>query len=89
MADVVLTKNVTTIDRDGETFYQYDSYRLTVRNRPNLQTSVEANFADWLKTAKEQESAPKEQTIPERIGAVETTTGEIVTVLADIMEVTL
>ena len=77
VTDVVLTENVTEITRDESTIYQYDKYRLTVRNRPNLQTSVEANLASWLQMAKEKEDAPKEQTIPERVA---TTENKVVTI---------
>ena len=50
--DVILTENVTQIDRDGIEIYQYDTYRLTVCNRPNLQHDIESNFASWLAFAK-------------------------------------
>ena len=63
--DVILTENVVLHDKDGEGFYQYDSYRINVPIRPNLKESIESNFADWLEFAKKESSRPSDQEIAE------------------------
>ena len=63
--DVILTENAVLIDKDGEGFYQYDSYRINVPIRPNLKESIEANFAEWLAFAKKESSRPSDQEIAE------------------------
>lgn len=61
--DVILTENVVLHDKDGEGFYQYDSYRINVPIRPNLKESIEANFAEWLAFAKAEEAKPSAEQI--------------------------
>lgn len=61
--DVILTENVTTIERDEQTVYQYDSYRINVPYRENLKESIEANFAEWLAYAKAEEAKPSAEQI--------------------------
>lgn len=61
--DVILTENVTTIERDEQTVYQYDSYRINVPYRIGLKDSIEANFADWLAFAKAEEEKPSAEQI--------------------------
>ena len=63
--DVILTENAVLIDKDGEEFYQYDSYRINVPIRPNLKESIESNFTDWLEFAKLESSRPSDQEIAE------------------------
>ena len=63
--DVILTENAVLIDKDGEGFYQYDSYRINVPIRPNLKESIESNFAEWLAFAKLESSRPSDQEIAE------------------------
>ena len=63
--DVILTENVVLHDKDGEGFYQYDSYRINVPIRPNLKESIEASFAEWLAFAKLESSRPSDQEIAE------------------------
>ena len=63
--DVILTENAVLIDKDGEGFYQYDSYRVNVRPRVGLKESIEANFSDWLEFAKLESSRPSDQEIAE------------------------
>lgn len=61
--DVILTENAILIDKDGEGFYQYDSYRINVLYRQNLKESIEANFAEWLTYAKAEETKPSAEQI--------------------------
>lgn len=61
--DVILTENAVFIEKDGEEFYQYDSYRITVRPRVGLKESIEANFAEWLAFAKAEEVKPTAEQI--------------------------
>ena len=63
--DVILTENAVLIDKDGEGFYQYDSYRINVPIRPNLKESIESNFTEWLEFAKLESSRPSDQEIAE------------------------
>lgn len=67
MADVVLSENIVLIDRDSEQFYQYDQYRVTVRNRPNLQADIEMHFADWIAYAKAKSLEPIPLTLPQKV----------------------
>ena len=61
--DMILTENVTSIKRDEQTVYQYDSYRINVPYRENLKESIEANFAEWLAYAKAEEQKPSAEQI--------------------------
>jgi len=61
--DIILTENAILIDKDGEGFYQYDSYRINVPYRENLKESIEANFAEWLAFAKAEEAKPSAEQI--------------------------
>ena len=61
--DVILTENAILIDKDGEGFYQYDSYRINVPYRDNLKESIEANFHEWMTFAKAEESKPTAEQI--------------------------
>ena len=88
-ADVVLCENITLIDKEGEGSYVFDMYRLTVKDRPNLETSVEANFEAWITSAKEAEAAPKPKSVEERVETVETTTDQVVDILAQSLGVVL
>ena len=67
--DVILTENVTTIERDEQTVYQYDSYRINVPYRVGLKESIELNFAEWLAYAKAEEAKPT----PEQIAQADQT----------------
>ena len=61
--DVILTENAILIDKDGEGFYQYDSYRINVPYRQNLKESIEASFAEWMTFAKAEEAKPSTEQI--------------------------
>ena len=61
--DVILTENAILIDKDGEGFYQYDSYRINVPYRIGLKESIESNFAEWLAYAKAEEAKPSAEQI--------------------------
>ena len=82
-ADIIFTENVTEIIREETTAYQYDSYRVTVTDRANLETSVADNFEQWLSFVKN--DPVKQPTIDERVSTVEITTGDILTVLEAII----
>lgn len=38
---------------EQQTVFEYDSYSLTVKNRPNLEKDISNNYDDWLKKAKQ------------------------------------
>jgi len=61
--DIILTENAILIDKDGEGFYQYDSYRINVPYRPNLKESIESTFAEWLAFAKAEAEKPSAEQI--------------------------
>lgn len=78
-ADVVLTENIQTITKDEIECYQYDSYRITIIDRPNLDESVEANFDAWLESAKLKEiETVQPPTEAERLIALETAMLEMI-----------
>lgn len=57
--EVLFFENIETVQsiEDEETEkYSYDYYRLIVRNRENLQATIEANLVAWLQMAKEKEA---------------------------------
>lgn len=88
-ADIVLVENIELIDKDGEGSYVFDLYRLTVSDRPGLAESVESNFEAWITSAKEAEAAPKPKSVEERVETVETTTDQVVDILAQSLGVVL
>ena len=83
--DVILTENAVLIDKDGEGFYQYDSYRINVPIRPNLKESIEANFAEWLAFAKAESSKPVPLTVPQKVEMHDAELSDIVTILEAIL----
>lgn len=66
-------ENPVEVKRDDSTAYAVDEYRLTVRNRPGLAASIQANLAAWLAKAKEQEGIEAPRTVEERVTTVEET----------------
>lgn len=40
-------------EEEQQTIYEYDSYSLTVKNRPDLEKDISANFEFWLEKAKQ------------------------------------
>lgn len=53
-AENVIEKVVKETDEDEEqTMYEYDSYSLTVKNRPDLEKDISNNYDDWLEKAKQ------------------------------------
>lgn len=85
MADVVLSENIVLIDRDSEQFYQYDQYRVTARNRPNLQADIETHFADWIAYAKGKEAETPPLTLPQKVDLHDAEIGDIVMILEAIV----
>lgn len=79
--DVILTENVVLTNKDGEEFYQYDSYRINVPMRPNLKESIESNFTEWLEFAKTEENKPVPLTVPQKVELHDVELSGIVTVL--------
>ena len=57
MADVILRENVTEQNNNGEIFYTYDEYRLTVPYRKNLSKNVNNRLHEWMTSAKNAEYA--------------------------------
>ena len=83
MAEIILSENILLIDKEGEGFYQYDTHRITISNRPNLEQSVDANFNEWLLLAKENQIATP--SINERVTIVETVQGEVIRILSEVL----
>ncbi len=55
-AVIRFTENVTkkqTEDEMKQTYYEYNSYMLTVKNRSNLESDISSNSDDWLEKAKQ------------------------------------
>ncbi len=40
-----------TEDETQQTYYEYDSYMLTVKNRSNLENDIKSNYDSWLEKA--------------------------------------
>ena len=53
---VLFSDNVEEFDREGETFYSYDQYRLHTPIREGLAEDIESNYEAWLALAKETEA---------------------------------
>ena len=47
---------------EGKTHYEYDSYTVTIDDRPNLEQTILQNYSAWLQYAKEQENRKQEET---------------------------
>ncbi len=57
-ADIILYDNIRELETPEEgRQYQYDTYRITVCNRPELAADVDVNYDMWLQRAKDQETA--------------------------------
>lgn len=57
--EVLFYENVETVPPANEEEtekYSYDYYRLVVRSRENLQSTIEANYNQWILMAKEKEA---------------------------------
>lgn len=56
-AEIIFYDNVAHVELTGETpeKYTYDEYRLRVRYRDNLMSSIDSNVAAWLTAAKAKE----------------------------------
>lgn len=57
LAEIVLRENITETQKEEETVYLYDEYRLTVPARENLASAVKQNLAAWLARAKDSEKS--------------------------------
>ena len=57
LAEIVLRENITETQKEEETVYLYDEYRLTVPARENLASAVKQNLAAWLAQAKDSEKS--------------------------------
>ena len=70
--DNIIEDKVTDTDGVETTRYLYDMYEVEVNNRDTLAESIEANYDEWLKFAKE-ENAKRVIAIPdvERIAIIE------------------
>lgn len=50
----VTEKSINESEYDEQqTVFEYDSYSLTVKNRPDLEKDINNNYDDWLKKAKQ------------------------------------
>lgn len=55
-ADIIFYENVVEAEtEEGEPRYTYDTYRMTVRNRPTLISDLDSNIQTWLAAAKDAE----------------------------------
>ena len=71
-ADVTFFANPIETERDGETVWEYDTYTLTVDDRPGLEAVIEDTYEDWLVYAMEQEAYEAEPpTLEDRVAAIE------------------
>ena len=71
-ADVTFFVNPIETERDGETVWEYDTYTMTVYDRPGLESTIEEAYEDWLVYAMEQEAYEAETiTLEDRVAAIE------------------
>lgn len=49
----VVEKTIKEEGEEEQTVYEYDSYSLTVKNRPDLEKDIGSNYNEWLKKAKQ------------------------------------
>lgn len=49
----VVEKTIKEEGEEEQTVYEYDSYSLTVKNRPDLEKDIGSNYDAWLKKAKQ------------------------------------
>ena len=59
-AVIRFAENITekqTEEEAPQTYYEYDSYMLTVKNHSNLENDISNNYDDWLEKAKQLECA--------------------------------
>ena len=82
-ADIILTENIVEIIRKEQIVYQYDSYRRSVTDRENLETLVSENFNQWFAFVKNE--PVKSLTVNERVGSLEVTTEDMLTILEAII----
>lgn len=52
LAAMIMRENITEAEKDGETVYQYDEYRMVVPYRENLLEYLNKSFDSWLESAK-------------------------------------
>ena len=57
LAEIVLRENIAETQKEEETVYLYDEYRLTVPARENLASNVKQNLTAWLAWAKDSEKS--------------------------------
>lgn len=53
--DVVFFFNIKEVQEDDSTKYKYDTYRISIQKRENLQDEIEQNYETWLEYAKNRE----------------------------------
>jgi hypothetical protein len=73
-AEVNFHTNITeTENEDAEVKYDFNHYRLKVKNNDNLSTRIENNYDSWLAKAIEKEEAENtvEETVAEKIEELE------------------
>ena len=82
-------ENAVEIPADEQPKWECDTYQLQVRNRPNLEASVQTNYDKWLEAAKEQTQPQEAPTLETRVDGIEQTQDAIIDILAEALEVTL
>lgn len=59
--DTAATEDAEEEQQEGKTHYEYDSYTVTIDDRPNLEQTILQNYSAWLQYAKEQENKQQEE----------------------------
>ena len=78
VAFVRFFENAVEIPTDEQPKWGCDMYQLEVRNRANLEASVQTNFETWINSAKAKESIPQPLTEREHLALVEGAVLEII-----------
>ena len=65
---IIFAENIVEIKGSAErdTQYQYDEYRMSTRNRSNLQESVNKNPLAWLEKAKSEDAVKNSPVVDEQ-----------------------
>ncbi len=75
------------VEEDEAQKWEYDEYRLRIKNRDNLIATLDSHYADWVDFAKASENVVPEETDREKIARLEKEKAELDGVIGDMVQV--
>ena len=89
LVDIIFFENVEPkeVAEDEVEKWEYDEYRLRIRNRDNLEAVLDNNYEAWLAAAKEKENEIPEETDKEKIVRLENENRELTGVIDDLIQI--